>query len=266
MTTPPDHLDRTGYRLVLEDTFDAGALDTRTWLPFHLPHWSSRRQAAARYEVRDGALRLRIDADQPPWCPEFDGELRVSSLQTAVFSGPEGGAVGQHRINPRAVVREEQPLTQLFTPQHGLFELRARGLADPDCMVALWMIGVEDSPERSGEICICEIFGREAAPDHALIGMGVHPFGDPLLVDDFDKVRVDVDVREVHEYAAEWTPERVRFYVDERLVKTVEQSPAYPMQFMLGLYEFRDAPAPPGGRTYPKEFVVERFRAYAEEG
>jgi hypothetical protein len=262
MTGTAGRLDRSGYRLVLQDDFDGDGLDPGTWLPFHLPHWSSRAAAAARYEL-GGGLRLRIDANQGPWCPEFDGELRVSSLQTGVCSGPVGGTVGQHRFSARAVVRREEPLTVLLAPRYGLFEMRARAVADPDCMVALWMIGVEDVPERSGEICIVEIFGREVAPDHALIGMGVHPFGDPHLTDDFAKVRVDVDVREVHDYAAEWTPERVRFYVDEHLVRTVEQSPGYPMQFMLGLYEFRDRADPPDGRTYPKEFAVERFRVHA---
>jgi hypothetical protein len=59
----------------------------------------------------------------------------------------------------------------------------------------------------------------------------------------------------------------VAFFVDHRLVKTVEQSPAYPMQFMLGIYEFPedgDAAQPP--RPYPKEFVVDWFRGYRRAG
>jgi hypothetical protein len=48
-----------------------------------------------------------------------------------------------------------------------------------------------------------------------------------------------------------------------RLVKTVEQSPAYPMQLMLGLYEFRVDDGRQGNRPYPKEFVVDRVRASA---
>jgi hypothetical protein len=59
-------------------------------------------------------------------------------------------------------------------------------------MVALWMIGFEDRPERSAEICICEIFGAEAAPDRASVGVGIHPFGDPAIVDDFEKVAVSI--------------------------------------------------------------------------
>jgi hypothetical protein len=43
-------------------------------------------------------------------------------------------------------------------------------------------------------------------------------------------------------------------------VKTVEQSPAYPMQLMLNIYEF-PAEAAEGG-SYPKEFVVDYVRGY----
>jgi Glycosyl hydrolases family 16 len=250
---------RPGYELEFEDSFEGPTLDERRWLPYHLPHWSSREHAAARYEV-GGGLRLRIDADQEPWAPELDGEVRVSSLQTGVFTGPVGSAVGQHRFDPAAVVREAQPNMRLYTPLYGLVEMRARATDDPSSMVALWMIGYEDEPERSAEICICEIFGRDVGPDSAAIGMGVHPFDDPAIADDFSRETVAVDVREPHVYAAEWTPERVSFLVDGRLVKTSQQSPAYPMQLMLGIYEFRGAGA--AGGAYPKEFAVDWVRGY----
>jgi Glycosyl hydrolases family 16 len=249
---------KDGYELVFEDTFDGPVLDAARWLPYHLPQWSSRPQAAARYTLADGALRLRIDADQQPWCPEFDGDVRVSSLQTGVFSGPLRSTVGQHRFNPAAVVREAQQATRLFTPRYGVIELRARALDDPRVMVALWMIGFEDQPERSAEICICEIFGRDVRPDGALVGMGVHPFRDHRLVDDFEKVDLNLDVRQFHVYTAEWTPEYVAFFVDGQRVKLVGQSPSYPMQLMLGIYEFRGGT----GDTYPKEFVVDYVRGY----
>ena len=229
-------------------------------LPYYLPHWSSRERAAARYEVGGGRLRLLIEAGQEPWCPELDGEIRVSSLQTGCFAGPVGSTVGQHRFHPDAVVREEQPDVRLYTPQYGRIELRARASADPDAMVALWMIGFEGG-ERSGEICVCEIFGRDVRPDTALVGVGVHPFGDPALVDDFEQVAVPVDVTEPHDYRADWTADGVVFAIDGEAVKTVAQSPAYPMQLMLDIYEF-----PSGGarrrEAYPKVFEVESVRGY----
>lgn len=249
------------YMLEFEDTFDANVLDPARWLPYHLPQWSSRELAAARYELGGGLLRLRIERDQPPWCPEFDGAVRVSSLQTGVFTGPEGGRVGQHRFNRDAVVRQAQTEQRLYTPQYGRFELRAQATDDPRSMVALWMIGYEDEPHRSAEICICEIFGRDVQPGRALIGMGVRAFSDPEIVDEFVAEPVDMDVREFHTYAAVWTPDDVAFFVDDQHVKTVGQSPSYPMQFMLGIYEFTGETAVPEG-SYPKQFTIDYFRGW----
>ncbi len=257
-----DPVTKAGYELEFEDTFDGDTLDQARWLPWHLPQWSSREQAAARYRLDDGLLRLVIEADQPPWCPEFDGRTRVSSLQTGVFAGPVGGTVGQHRFKPEVVVRQAQDSTRLYTPTYGLFELRARATDDPRCMVALWMIGYEDEPDRSAEICICEIFGRNLADGRAGVGMGVHPFGDPRIRDEFSAEDLPIDARQFHTYAAEWTPEHVAFFVDHRLVKLVEQSPGYPMQLMLGIYEFPDDAADQPAGPYPKQFVVDYVRGY----
>jgi hypothetical protein len=259
---PGQVLDRTGYELEREDDFLAPGLDRSLWLPFYLPQWSSRAASAARYDIQDSALRLRIDADQPPWCPEIDG-LRVSSMQTGVYAGPLGSPLGQHHFRPDLVVREEQPAFASYTPRYGLFEARARAVDDPDSMVALWMIGYEDEPSRSAEICIFEIFGRDIGPDSVKIGMGVHPFGDPAIVDEFAAETVAIDARGFHDYAAAWTPDWVAFYVDDRLVRTVRQSPRYPMQFMLSLFDFADdAPAGSDPDRYPKVFAVDAFRGY----
>jgi Glycosyl hydrolases family 16 len=70
--------------------------------------------------------------------------------------------------------------------------------------------------------------------------------------------QVPTDAREFHAYAAEWTPDQVAFFIGDEHVKTVGQSPGYPMQLMLGLYEFPDADSD-GTRVgpYPKDFVVD---------
>lgn len=261
--TPNAVLSRADYELEVEDTFDRPPLNGALWVPHYLPQWSSRSASAARHRLGDGALRLRIEADQAPWCPEFDGGLRVSSIQTGVFAGAVGSAIGQHRFTDGMVVRELQENVALYTPRYGLFEVRAKALDDPANMVALWMIGYEDRPERSGEILVMEIFGRDVSPTSAAVGMGVRSQHDPALVDAFSQERLGIDVRDFHEYAAEWTPDRVAFYVDGRLVKVVNQSIDYPMQFMLGIYEFTDGTEPPSApERYPKEFIVDWFRGY----
>jgi hypothetical protein len=63
-----------------------------------------------------------------------------------------------------------------------------------------------------------------------------------------------------HTYAAEWTPGGVTFLVDGECVKVVDQSPGYPMQLMLSIYEFPPAQSGRLSRPYPKEFVVDYVR------
>jgi hypothetical protein len=251
-------LDRTGYELEFADDFTSDALDESRWIPHYLPQWSSRTQTRARYSVGRGLLVLRIDADQEPWSRQHDGGLRVSSLQTGVRSGPVGSTEGQHHFVPGLRVLEEQPERLLYTPRFGLVEARVAATADPHSMVALWMIGVEDEPQRSAEICVFEIFGRDVGEWQAVVGMGVHPFADPHLRDEFHRVELPIDARRFHTYGAEWTPRGVGFYVDDRLVASVDQAPDYPMQLMLDIYEFEGGAA----GSYPKEFAVEWVRGW----
>jgi hypothetical protein len=251
------------FELEFDEAFVGPVLDEGRWIPAYLPHWSTWELAAARYTIEDDRLQLLIDEDQLPWCPPLDGELKVSSLQTALIAGAPGSLNGQHQFDPPATVRNGPHDVRLYTPAYGRFEIRAAASADPRLMVALWMIGLGDVPERSAEICVMEIFGRDVNADGAGVGVGVHPHQDPAVTDDFERVRLPIDVTEFHDYAAEWTPDRIAFFVDGQCEKTVEQAIAYPMQLMLGIYEF---PPEPGGEantgTYPKRFAVDYVRGY----
>ena len=238
------------------DDFRDDALDRSKWLPFYLPQWSSRAASAATCATGPDGLTLTIGPGQQPWLPEIDGPLRVSSLQTGVFAGPLGSAVGQHRFNPALRVREEQNAERLYVPLHGRFEMHARMELHPGQLAALWMIGFEDEPDRSGEITIMEIFGDGIDETGTELGHGIKAVNDPRLVTDFIAPRLSFSPERYHTYRADWDAHGVSFYLNGQMLRRVEQSPAYPMQFMLNVYELKPMDAP------PPMLQVDWFRGY----
>lgn len=250
-------------RLVFEDDFDGPGLDLTTWLPHYLPAWSSRAETAATYEVRDSCLHLTIPPEQGLWCADqHDPPLRVSGIQSGNFSGPVGSTVGQQPVREGALVREEQETFWGWTPDRGYIELRARGVVSARSMVAFWMVGLEDQAERSAEICVAEMFGSAVEPGRgAAVGMGLHAFRDPAVAEDFEAVRLPIDIADFHTYAVDWTPEKVDFLVDGAPVRSCPDPPSYPMQLMLAVFDF-PAQATGDDETAVPALVVDHVRAY----
>ena len=143
-----------------------------------------------------------------------------------------------------------------------MIEVRLAAIRHPDAMVAFWPIGFEADPDDCGELCIAEIFGSELDDAGGWVGIGVKPQNDPRLRADFEKVRIAGDLTDPHDYAVEWTPERVRFFVDGRWVKTVVQSIDYPVQLMLDVYEFPRADGTRDIAALPHVLRVERVRSF----
>jgi hypothetical protein len=215
--------------------------------------------------VLDSALRLTIPPEQGLWCPGDHDPLRVSGIQSGVFSGDVGSTIGQQPFRDGLTVREAQPAQWGWTPEYGLLEVRARMDLSPRSMASVWMIGLEDEPTRCGEICIFEVFGDAVAvedgrPTAASVGMGVHPFRDRALAEDFATPRLELDVRDFHVYAVEWRPGRVEFFVDGKPARTVDQAPRYPMQMMVAVFDFPDRPGAAELRDQVPELAVDYVR------
>jgi hypothetical protein len=238
--------------MAFSDDFDAPGLDRAAWLPHYLPHWSSREASAATYAVAGSELRLTIPVRQGLWCEgDHEPPLRVSGVQSGSLSGQQPFRDGQR-------VRSEEPAWWGVTPHFGRLEVRARMELSPRSMASVWMVGIEDEPHRSGEICIFEIFGDALdGGASAAVGMGIHPFRDPALIDQFEAARLPIDVRRPHDYVADWRPGRVEFSVDGELVRTVEQAPDYPMQFMVAVFDF---PRIAAHADHVPLFAVDRVR------
>jgi hypothetical protein len=143
---------------------------------------------------------------------------------------------------------------------------RLRATADPTCMLAVWLVGFEEAaPEQSGEICIAELYGHAIGSGGSTVRMGIKAHHDPGLREDMADVGLDIDATDWHTYAAAWTSEETRFYVDDRLARAVPQGLDYPLQLMIDLFEF---PAGPGREPalYPKTGEVAFVRGYRPTG
>ena len=114
----------------------------------------------------------------------------------------------------------------------------------PRSMAAVWMVGLEEEPERSAEICIFEVFGDALGVGTAADRRGGHGRAPLPRPSDHrrvrDAARAALDVTDFHVYAADWRPGRVDFLIDGEHRKTVSQAPGYPMQMMVAVFDFPD--------------------------
>src|SRR4029453_5606602 len=98
--------------------------------------------------------------------------------------------------------------------------VRCRGPRPARSMVSGWMVGLDDEPDRCGEICIVEVFGDtvttgEDGRPAARLGCGIHAFRDPQLTEAFSAGPRSIDISTDHRYAVDWQPGRVEFLVDD---------------------------------------------------
>lgn len=244
----------------LDDDFDGDDLDPQVWSPHYLPAWSSRALTRATYEVRDSALRLSVPVEQGVWCAgDHEPPIRVSGIQSGSGSGPVGSTAGQQPFRDGQVVLEKQPWFRGFTPAGGRVEMVARASLSPRSMVSLWMVGLEDRPERCAEICVMEVFGDAVdAGVSAAVGMGLHAFRDPAVAEDFAAVRLPIDVARPHSYAVEWDESVATWSVDGQVVRRAERPPTYPVQLMLAVFDFPERSVAGDEHLVP-ELVVDRI-------
>lgn len=222
-------------------------LDPEVWTSGYLPAWSSRAAAAATYATDANGLTLSISPDQSLWCADLHPTpLRVSGIHSANRSGPVGSPDAPQPFRDGMVVREQQPTMMGFVPHFGSVAVTCSAQLTSRSMFSAWMVGLEDRPDRCGEICLVEVFGNTVRDGRAAIGQGIHPFRDPALREDFSAPLQEIDVSQSHMYQIGWEPGRVTFSVDGTVTRTADQAPNYPMMLILGLFDFPDQPGDPG--------------------
>jgi len=161
-----------------------------------------------------------------------------------------------------------------FDRRYGKFEARIKIPRGQGMWAAFWMLGSNIETvgwAQCGEIDVMENIGREPRAIHGTIhgpgysganGIGA-PYnlnGTPVFADDF------------HVYAAEWTENKIKFYVDGNLYKTLtpKDLPAgkawvydHPFFLILNLAIGGNwGGAPDGTTAFPQEMLIDYVRVY----
>ena len=221
--------------------FEGSDLAGDRWVPWYLPHWSSRETSRATYDVAGSVLRLRIPTGQGLWCADrHRPPLRTSTIASGLYAGPLGSMVGQQPFADGLTVAEEQEPFRGWLVEGGRLTVRARADLTARSMVSVWLTGFEDQPDRCGEVCVFEVFGDTVTPTSAGVGAGVHEFRDPALREDFSVTPVGLDLREWHDYSVTMSAGGCAWSVDGQSLRTSDQCPAYPLQLFVGVFDFPD--------------------------
>jgi beta-glucanase (GH16 family) len=193
--TPP-----AGYQLVWSDEFSQE--------PDGLPNptkWSYEegfvRNHEAQYYTRARAENARIEKG-----------LLIIEARKEDYSPPGATATGAPTARYTSAALETIGKASW---QYGRIEVRAKLPAGKGVWPAIWTLGAnihEVGWPRCGEIDIMELVGKQPGVIHGTI----HYFLDAKHRSSGSKVPIAATDTDFHVYAAEWTPDRVDFFVDDQ--------------------------------------------------
>lgn len=162
-----------------------------------------------------------------------------------------------------------------FSQTYGRFEARMRLPAGQGFWPAFWMMPEDDQYggwAASGEIDIMENAG--ATPNK--IGGAIH-YGGPWPENQFQAgdyyFPAGTDATDYHEYAVEWEPGEIRWYVDGNLYQTINDwystGGAYPAPFDQDFHLILNLAVggwyggnPDGSTPFPSTMAVDYVRVY----
>ena len=165
-----------------------------------------------------------------------------------------------------------------FSQKYGRFEARIKIPRGQGIWPAFWMLGDDIKKIRwpdCGEIDIMENIGKEPSLVHGTIHgpgyNGAQGISAPFALPDNSRFADDF-----HIYAAEWEPNTIRFYVDERLYAT--RTPAdlpkgtkwvydHPFFLLLNVAVGGEWPGNPDATSqFPQTMLVDYVRVYKRNG
>lgn len=163
-----------------------------------------------------------------------------------------------------------------FAQAYGRFEARMKLPLGKGIWPAFWMLGANNDVVRwpaCGEIDMMENIGEPGRIYSTLHGpgySGAKGISEPYNLPAGEGVNTDF-----HVYAVEWEPERIRFYLDDRLI--VERTPKdlppetkwvydHPFFLILNVAVGGEWPGYPDETTmFPQSMLVDYVRVYRKE-
>jgi len=191
-------------------------------------------------------------------------------------------ALKENYTGPDLVVRDYTSArlntANKFHQANGRFEARIKIPYGQGMWPAFWLLGTDSCDQgwpACGEIDIMENIGREPATVHGTIHgpgySGEKGIGSPFSYSDGRRFADDF-----HIYAVEWSPNEIKFFVDDNLyaTRTPADLPAgakwvydHPFFVILNLAVGGAWPGnPDGSTTFPQRMLVDYVRVYKRSG
>ena len=206
-----------------------------------------------------------------------DGKLTLTALKES-YKGEAAGSQTSFDYTSGKIVSKD-----LFNKKYGRFEFRAKLPVGKGMWAAWWMLPQEDvygGWATSGEIDILEGFGSK--PN---VASGALHYGSvwPKNVNTHDKIELSTSVAEYHDYALEWLPGEIRWYVDGKLYQIQNKwysrngnealNYTYPAPFDQAFYMILNVAVggwfdgdPDKNTNFPQTMEVDYIRVYDLEG
>jgi beta-glucanase (GH16 family) len=212
-----------------------------------------------------GNNELETYTSRPINAHQQDGNL-VITAQKEDITGPDG--IPRHYTSARINTQHH------FAQKYGRFEARIKLPTGKGIWPAFWLLGDdhETSPWPScGEIDILETIGAPDTMYSTIHGPGYS--GSKGLSTKYVLPAGEAVNNAFHLYAVEWTPNDLKFFLDDHLI--VERTPAdlppdtkwvydHPFYILLNLAVGGNWPgSPDDSTTFPQQMLVDYVRVYS---